>query len=48
MSFIAVAVLFIAACAAIGLTRERAHEVRLVATLAAFLICAQFALLLTR
>ena len=47
MTFMALAVVYLLACAGLGLARG-ALSGRLIAALAAVMVCAQFALLLTR
>jgi hypothetical protein len=47
MTYMALAVVYLLMCACLGLGR-RSISVRLIAALAAVMVCAQFALLLTR
>jgi hypothetical protein len=49
MTYLALAVVYLLACALIGLVRGRgSSNVLLAASLAALMVCAQFAVLLTR
>jgi hypothetical protein len=47
MTFMALAVVYLLVCAGLGLARDSVNR-RLIAALAVVMVCAQFALLLTR
>lgn len=48
MTFVAIAIIFIGVCAALGLRRQQSPDAVVAAALAAAVVCAQFVLLLTR